>query len=188
MPKPRKLSPRQALFITEYLKDQNATQAAIRAGYSAKTARQQGAKQLSKVAIRSAILDHQRQVTEKATVDAAWLLNRLASLADADVTQAFKEDGKTLKPIAELPEDLRRLLSGFEVSQDLYGGRHEITKKIKLESRLKVLEMIGKHTSVAAFQRETEPARAVVVIIKDYTGREIGAPVVDAEAKELESG
>ena len=179
----KKLTKRQSLFVTEYLKDDNATQAAIRAGYSAKTAYSQGARLLKRVEIRAAVMAHNREVSEIAQVDAAWLLRRLAQIADADVTEAFQADGKTLKPITELPENLRRLLSGFEVTQDLYRGGAKVTSKIKLESRLKALEMIGKHVAVGAFQRETEGPRALVVVIKDYTGREIGT--VDTEAKEL---
>ena len=179
----KKLTKRQAAFVTEYLKDDNATQAAIRAGYSAKGAGVTGYKLLKRTHIRAAIMEHNRQVTETAQVDAAWLLNRLATIADADVTEAFQADGKTLKPITELPENLRRLLSGFEVTQDLYRSGAKVTSKIKLESRLKALEMIGKHVAVGAFQRDTEGPRALVVVIKDYTGREIGT--VDTEAKEL---
>ena len=48
-------SPRQEQFVAEYLVDLNATQASIRAGYSEKTARQQGARLLSNVYIQAAI-------------------------------------------------------------------------------------------------------------------------------------
>tara|TARA_R100000789_G_scaffold21676_2_gene24505 strand:- start:589 stop:1002 length:414 start_codon:yes stop_codon:yes gene_type:complete len=50
-----KLTPKQCRFVDEYLVDLNATQAAIRAGYSEKTAREQGARLLSKVHIQAAI-------------------------------------------------------------------------------------------------------------------------------------
>ncbi len=53
------LTPRQARFIEEYLIDLNATQAAIRAGYSAKTANEQGAQLLAKLSIRQAVAEAQ---------------------------------------------------------------------------------------------------------------------------------
>ncbi len=54
-----KLTPKQARFVEEYLIDLNATQAAIRAGYSAKTANEQGAQLLAKRSIRQAVADAQ---------------------------------------------------------------------------------------------------------------------------------
>ncbi len=54
-----KLTPKQARFVEEYLIDLNATQAAIRAGYSAKTANEQGAQLLAKLSIRQAVAEAQ---------------------------------------------------------------------------------------------------------------------------------
>ena len=50
------MNARQSLFVEEYLKDLNATQAAIRAGYSAKTAESQGSRLLTNVKIKKAII------------------------------------------------------------------------------------------------------------------------------------
>ncbi|HBY9006850.1 TPA: terminase small subunit, partial [Klebsiella pneumoniae] len=54
------LTDQQRLFVAEYLKDNNATQAAIRAGYSKKTANEQGARLLAKVSIAQAIAQQQK--------------------------------------------------------------------------------------------------------------------------------
>ena len=54
-----KLTPKQARFVEEYLIDLNATQGAIRAGYSAKTANEQGAQLLAKLSIRGAVAEAQ---------------------------------------------------------------------------------------------------------------------------------
>ena len=178
------LTKRQSLFVTEYLVDQNATHAAIRAGYSAKGAHVTACRLLKRTNVRDAVMAHQRQVVEKSTVDAAWLLSRLGQLAEADITEAFNPDG-SLKKIHDMPEPVRLLINGFETSHNLYRGGEEIIRKMKVESRLKVLEMIGKHVSVGAFRQDAEPARGLVVIIKDYSGREIG--VVETEAKEIEA-
>ncbi len=53
------LTPKQARFVEEYLLDLNATQAAIRAGYSKKTANEQGAQLLAKLSIRQAVAEAQ---------------------------------------------------------------------------------------------------------------------------------
>jgi phage terminase small subunit len=59
------LRPRQALFAREYLVDLNATQAAIRAGYSPATARQMGAENLTKPVIARAVAAAQRALSER---------------------------------------------------------------------------------------------------------------------------
>ena len=54
-PRDKVLTPRQARFVEEYLKDLNGTQASIRAGYSAKTANEQAAQNLAKLSIQQAV-------------------------------------------------------------------------------------------------------------------------------------
>lgn len=71
------LTPKQARFVTEYLVDLNATQAAIRAGYSAKTARQMGTENLSKPVIAEAIAQGQKKRSDDTGITAAWVLQRL---------------------------------------------------------------------------------------------------------------
>ena len=60
-----KLTAKQKRFCDEYLKDLNATQAAIRAGYSEKTANEQGARMLAKVSIQEYIQQFQKQIDQK---------------------------------------------------------------------------------------------------------------------------
>ena len=62
------LSPKQARFVAEYLKDQNATQAAIRAGYSKATANQQGSRLLANVGVAAALQQKQTRVARKAEI------------------------------------------------------------------------------------------------------------------------
>lgn len=67
------LSPKQARFVAEYLKDQNATQAAIRAGYSAGTAKQQGSRLLTNADVARAVGKRQQKVAAKAEITAESL-------------------------------------------------------------------------------------------------------------------
>ena len=75
-----KLTHKQQRFIDEYLLDLNATKAAIRAGYSAKTARQMGAENLSKPAISEAIATSIQQRNTQARVDSDWVLSQAIKL------------------------------------------------------------------------------------------------------------
>ena len=67
------LSPKQQRFVSEYLKDNNATQAAIRAGYSAGTAKQQGSRLLTNAAVARAVNKDQKRVAVKAEITAESL-------------------------------------------------------------------------------------------------------------------
>jgi|DEB0MinimDraft_3_1074331.scaffolds.fasta_scaffold13303_1 phage terminase small subunit len=68
------LTPKQELFVNEYLVDLNATQAAIRAGYSKKTAKQIATENLSKPAIARAIAEANQERMERVKYDADWVL------------------------------------------------------------------------------------------------------------------
>lgn len=77
-----KLTPRQQRFVGEYLIDLNATQAAIRAGYSAKTAEQQGSRLLGNVGVSAAIAKGQARLAAKQEITAAATTRRLMDIAD----------------------------------------------------------------------------------------------------------
>lgn len=77
-----KLNPKQKMFVAEYLVDLNATQAAIRAGYSARTAKEIGHENLTKPHIAAAIQAAQQKRAERVQVDADWVLKRLIDISD----------------------------------------------------------------------------------------------------------
>ncbi len=70
------LTPKQQRFIDEYLTDLNATQAAIRAGYSEKTASQVGFENLRKPQIAAAVSKAKRERSEATKIDAEWVLKQ----------------------------------------------------------------------------------------------------------------
>jgi len=149
-----KLSPRQERFVAEYLVDLSAKEAAIRAGYSAKTADKKGSGLLRHPGVAAAISARKHEIMERAGVDARWLLQRLAAEADADLADIFDKNGDLL-PVEEWPPIWRRgLVAGIEIHVTDDG---EVTvKKIKLSDRVKRLEMIGRHVGVQAFKEVVE--------------------------------
>lgn len=80
------MTPKQAAFVLEYLVDLNATQAAIRAGYSEHTAGSQGQRLLTKVDIQDSISAAQAERAERTGLDAAFVLNGLQREAQAGDT------------------------------------------------------------------------------------------------------
>ncbi|WP_318372819.1 terminase small subunit [Enterobacter sp.] len=81
------LTAQQRLFVAEYLKDSNATQAAIRAGYSKKTANEQGARLLAKVSVAQAIAQQQKASIERTLGSADEVLAQMWQLATFDANQ-----------------------------------------------------------------------------------------------------
>ena len=76
------MTPKQERFVQEYLIDLNATQAAIRAGYSKKTAQEQSARLLSKVIIQEAVQIGRAKLAKKTELSAEWVLLRLQEVAE----------------------------------------------------------------------------------------------------------
>ncbi|TXH17841.1 MAG: terminase small subunit [Hyphomicrobiaceae bacterium] len=159
------LNERQKLFVAEYVKDLNATQAAIRAGYSNKTAKQAGQRLLTFVDVKAEILAATKQKQEAAGVDAAWLLKRLATEAEADLADIYTESGM-IKPVHEWPLIWRQgLVMGIDTleEKDEAGNVIGLVQKIKISDRVKRMELIGKHVDVQAFKDQIAQTGGITI-------------------------
>lgn len=149
----KKMTPKQAQFVKEYAVDLNATQAAIRAGFSEKSAHHIGAQLLAKTHIKSAILEVRKERSDATGINAAWLLKRLADEATADVADLYDDEGNLL-PVKDWPLIWRQgLVAGIDIEVISADGV-EIgkVKKLRVSDRVKRLELIGKHIGVRAFE------------------------------------
>jgi phage terminase small subunit len=151
------LTPKKHRFAAEYLIDLNATQAAIRAGYSKHTAYSIGHDLLKEPEISALIARLQAERAERTATDAAWVLQRLRDEADADVNDCYGEDGELL-PIAEWPLIWRTgLMVGIETEElEVDGIKVGIVRKVKQSDRIKRIELIGRHVGVQAFKDRVE--------------------------------
>ncbi|WP_309086407.1 terminase small subunit [Chelativorans sp.] len=149
------LTDKQRRFVDEYLIDLNATQAAIRAGYSPRTANEQGARLLAKASVSAAVAEGQAARSERTRIDADWVLRRLAEEADADLADLYDEHG-ALKPVRDWPPVWRKgLVAGVDVEEiRSEGAVVGLVRKIKLSDRVKRIELIGKHVEVQAFREQ----------------------------------
>lgn len=98
------LTAKQAAFVREYLVDLNATQAAIRAGYSKKTANVIASELLAKPNIQSAIQEEMKKRAERTEITADKVLKEFAKLAFFDPRKLFDDKGNP-KDITELEDD-----------------------------------------------------------------------------------
>ena len=109
-----KLNPKQQRFVATYLIDLNATQAAIKAGYSKKTARSQGQRLLTHIDVSEAIAAKTVKRLEQLDVTAERVLREYAQIEFMDIRKIFNDDG-AMKPIGELGDDEAAVIAGVEV-------------------------------------------------------------------------
>lgn len=143
------LFPKILKFCVEFLVDRNGKQAAIRAGYSARTAEQQASRLLSNVKVKAEIDRLLKEQEGRTKLNADRVLSELWHLATVDLSQAYNLDG-TFKNIHDIPEDVRRAIAGVEVEELFDGaGRDKekigITSKVKFWDKPRCLEILAKH-------------------------------------------
>lgn len=140
------LTPKQKRFVEEYLVDLNATAAAIRAGYSKKTAEVIGYENLRKPQIEIAINQAMQEREKRTEITQDMVLQETAKLAFFDIRKMFDKDGKPLD-ISKLDNDTAAALVGLDVQDvaDSDGNYVGFIKKYKLADKVKALELLGKH-------------------------------------------
>lgn len=154
------LNPKQTLFCEEYLKDLNATQAAIRAGYSERTANEQGARLLAHVSVSERINELKAARSKAVKIDAEYVLKQLADFQQAEIEEIINDDG-ALKDVSEWPSHWQRMVVGIDV-EELFEGRGKdrerigCVKKVKIMDRAKVMEMMGRHINVGAYAQRID--------------------------------
>lgn len=136
------MNEKQKKFVLYTLAGCNATQAAIKAGYSEGSAHVQGHRLLSNDKVKAALDEGRARLAEKLDVKAEKLVSRLAEIAFGDLRDyiSWGPDGVILKASDELP--LAGALASIKFKHDEDGN---LEGEIKLESKLKAIEMLGKH-------------------------------------------
>lgn len=160
------LTNKQEAFCREYLIDLNATQAAIRAGYSEKTAKDIACQNLAKFNIQKRIQTLMEERKNRIEVNADYVLKRLVEIDQMDVLDILTDSGN-LRPIKNWPKVWRTTLSGFDIAAIRVDGAEALLKKIKWPDKVKNLELLGKHVSVQAFRDQIKNEHDVVETLSD---------------------
>lgn len=140
---------RKRAFVREYPIDLNLTKAAERAGYSAKSARQEGSRLLSNAAIQDAIALALEVRSARTQITADRVLEELAKLAFSDLRKVFDKKGGLLPP-DEWPPEIAASISSIEVDELFEGLGQErtqvgYTKKVRLWDKNSAIDKIGRH-------------------------------------------
>ncbi len=150
------LTDKQARFISEYLIDLNATQAAIRAGYSPKAAQEQGSENLSKPIIQQAIREALQAREQRVEITQDRVLKELSLIAFADMRDYGTIEaggGFTAKSFDEMPDGASRVIGKIKEKRKILttseGNGEELVIESNLEfghwDKVKALELLGKH-------------------------------------------
>jgi phage terminase small subunit len=151
----KKLIPRQQRFVEEYVLDLNAKQAAIRAGYSPKTAEVQGSRLLSNAKDRLAVTAGMAARSKRTEVAGARALLEIARIGFSDLRRVFHDDGR-LKHPHEWDDDTAASVASIEIATRNVGdGTIEYIRRIRLWDKGKALEQLAKHLGL---YRDQEPS------------------------------
>ena len=141
----RGLTPKQQRFVEEYLVDLNATQAAIRAGYSAKTAEWIGPQLLGKNHVAEAVRTGRAALSKRTEITQDRVLQEYARIAFLDPRKLFNSTGAP-KPIHELDDDTAAAIVWLDVVQV---GNAEVgvgdVLKYKLADKKGALDSVARH-------------------------------------------
>ncbi|CAM3896454.1 PBSX phage terminase small subunit [Pseudomonas reidholzensis] len=152
------LTAKQQRFVDEYLIDLNATQAAIRAGYSPKTADQQASRLLTNVKVRQYLTKRQGERSERTAITQDMVLRELAKIGFSDIRKVVRW-GETQVRVFEgddgegemlVPYHGLALVDSTHIDDDTAGAIAEVSQgkeglKVKLHDKKGALVDIGRH-------------------------------------------
>lgn len=160
------LTKKQRLFVDEYLIDLNATQAAIRAGYSTRRATEIGYQLLQRPEVAQAIQAAMAERSKRTEVEADYVIRRLREIDEMDVLDILEDDG-SFRSIRDWPRAWRQFLSGIEIAE-LFEGRGDdrriagVLRKVKWPDKLRNLELLSRHVGTESAALDIELKRLEV--------------------------
>ena len=143
--KPRKytLTSKQKQFVSEYLIDRNAKQAAIRSGYSVKTAEVQGSRLLSNVKVKALVEKKTKIIEEKTDLTALKAMEEVKAIATSNIMDGMEYDANTrefsFKAPDEVPAEFWKAAQEVTVYSLPNGGG--MATKVKMHPKIAALKM-----------------------------------------------
>lgn len=164
MAKTAKLTEKQQRFVEEYLIDLNATQAAIRAGYSVKTANEQGSQNLAKLSIQQAIAEQMAERSKRTGINQDRVVLELAKIALVKMTDIVDSQGRIKDGASE--DDLACIESvKYKQSESETGS--SVEREVKISPKLKALELLGKHLGMWNDKLDVNITQPIVITGED---------------------
>lgn len=145
MAKKGKLTEKQQRFVDEYLIDLNATQACIRAGYSPKYADREGHKLVENSRVSEAIAESIAERSRRTGINQDRIVQELARIAFVKITDVVDSNGEINTNASD--DDLACIESYKVEDSDSVNGSSS-KREVKLASKIKALELLGKHVGM----------------------------------------
>lgn len=159
------MTDKQERFCEEYMIDLNATQAAIRAGYSPKTANEQGSQLLAKLSIQNRIAQLQAEQSRRTGVSADRVVRELAKIAFVNAADLI--DPKTASLKSDVSHDDLAAVQSVKVKTF---GEDGLEQEVKLADKLRALDLLGKHLGMYKDTSEKDPAADALAKAKELLG------------------
>lgn len=158
------LTDKQKRFCEEYLVDLNATQAAIRAGYSEKTARSIANENLTKPDIQNYIQELQKEISDRNKITVDECVSLLSNLARFDIAECYDEHG-SIKDIHSIPKEHRLAIEAME-TEELFADKNIIghIKKLKTGNRKTAIDMLMKH--LGGYEKDNSQKSANITLFE----------------------
>lgn len=157
------MTAKQKRFCEEYLIDLNATQAAIRAGYSAASAQQIATENLSKPVIKARIEEAMAERSRRTGVTSDRVVRELARVAFVNADDLIDTSNATIRDTAS--EDDRACISAVKVKISSGENSSTVEREIRMYDKLRALELLGKHLGM--FTDKVEVGGAAVGCLRD---------------------
>ena len=138
-----KLTTKQKCFIEEYLLDLNATQAAIRAGYSARNADKISSELMGKTRVSEAIKEKMAERSRRTGINQDRVIQELARVAFVNPQNVIDTETGKIKP--EASEDDLACIQSVKVKKTETARTTTVEREVKLADKMKALELLGKH-------------------------------------------
>jgi phage terminase small subunit len=188
------LTPKQRAFVREYLIDLNATQAAIRAGYSEDTAYSQGQRLLKNVEIEKAVSAAMKLRAERTEITADRVLKELAKIGFSDIRKAIRwesslvteednPEGGDTAIIKRIVTNQVQLVASDDIDDETAAAIAEISQntsggiKLKLHDKKAALVDLGRHLglftdNVSVKHEASDPLMSLLATIAE-SGKKI---------------
>jgi phage terminase small subunit len=183
-PEQRALSAKHSRFVDEYMKDRNATQAAIRAGYKGANADVTGSRLYGNVGISKAIAEREAALAAHVGLTQVGLLSEVHAMAHSNVTHyVFDDETGVLELAPGAPADAMKAVSSvkYRTRRDSDGN---VTREceFKLWDKPGMVRLGGRYVGIKGFADQLEvKGDGVAPVVHVFTGI---APPADAEPED----
>lgn len=161
------MTKKQKRFVEEYLIDLNATQAAIRAGYSPATAKEIGCENLTKPNIAAAVSQAMAERSRRTGINQDRVLQELARIGFAKITDVVDPETAKIRPDAS--DDDFACIQSIKIKPNEFGTEREV----KMYDKRSALVDLGKHLGLFNAEKDAEkPIQITFVKASEQHGKE----------------